>query len=177
MGPARAIGILAGLLLAVAGLGCLGSRAVLARASPVAPEEQYVDAPAPVARAGRDVGPGRPVGTREVDRLWVADTATREGIPAPALRAYENAQLAEPTGCRVGWTTLACSGWVESHHGTTGGRTLRGDARSSTPILGPALDGCGELAAIPATPETTAWHGDRSTPSKRAATGYARRTG
>ena len=39
------------------------------------------------------------------------------------------------------------------------GATSR-DGRSSTPILGPALDGEGGFAAIPATPETATWHGD-----------------
>ncbi|HEY0948951.1 lytic transglycosylase domain-containing protein, partial [Nocardioides sp.] len=95
-----------------------------------------------------------------VDPRWVARTAARAGIPGPAVRAYANAQLAEPAGCDVGWTTLAGIGWVESHHGTIDGRTLGEDGHSSTPILGPALDGRGQVAAIPATPQSRAWHGD-----------------
>jgi membrane-bound lytic murein transglycosylase B len=146
-------------LLSVAGLGYLASQTVLAPPSYVVPGRQYVDAPAPATRPGREVQPGRPVGPQRVDPRWVADIARRAGIPAPAVRAYANAQLAQPHDCDVGWTTLAGIGWVESRHGTIGDRALRGDGRSSSPILGPALDGR-KFAAIPATPETTAWHGD-----------------
>lgn len=159
MSPARLVTSLATALLVVAGLGYVASQTVLSAPSYVVSEQQYVDAPAPAARAGREVEPGRPVGPQRVDPQWVADTAARAGIPETAVRAYANAQLAEPRGCDVGWTTLAGIGWVESQHGTIGGRTLGDDGRSSTPILGPALDGR-RFAAIPATPETTAWHGD-----------------
>nr|WP_281362125.1 lytic murein transglycosylase [Cellulomonas humilata] len=34
------------------------------------------------------------------------------------------------------------------------------DGRPSVPIVGPALDGSGGTAAIPARAEDTAWHGD-----------------
>ena len=57
----------------------------------------------------------------------------------------------EPKGCKVGWTTLAGIGWVESQHGTIGGRTLGDDGHSSTPVLGPALDGK-KFAAMRAKP-------------------------
>lgn len=157
-GPARIIGVLAIALLAVAGLGYLASQTVLAPPTVVVSGKRYVEAPDPSV-AGSDVGPGKPVGRPQVEPQWVADTATRAGIPAPAVRAYANAQLGEPRGCEVGWTTLAGIGWVESQHGTIAGRTLGDDGRSSTPILGPALDGT-DFAAIPATPESTAWHGD-----------------
>ncbi|GAA1166197.1 lytic transglycosylase domain-containing protein [Nocardioides aquiterrae] len=159
MSPARIIASLAAGLLVVAGLGYVASQTVLAPPSYVVSDQQYVDAPAPAARAGREVAPGEPVGPQRVAPQWVSDTAARAGIPAPAVRAYANAQLAEPRGCDVGWTTLAGIGWVESQHGTIDGRTLGDDGHSSTPILGPALDGR-RFAAIPATPETSAWHGD-----------------
>jgi membrane-bound lytic murein transglycosylase B len=96
----------------------------------------------------------------QIDPAWLSRTARRAGLPEPALRAYARAMLMSPDGCDVGWTTLAGIGWVESQHGTIGGRTLEADGHSSTPILGPALDGSGGFAAIRATPETTAWHGD-----------------
>ena len=89
------------------------------------------------------------------DRSALGDLYT----DAEAVRAYATAQLREPRGCEVGWTTLAGIGWVESQHGTLDGRTLADDGRSSTPILGPALDG-DPYAAIRATPETSTWHGD-----------------
>lgn len=160
MTPARRIGALAATLASLVGLGYLASQTVLAPPSYVVTEQQYVGAPSPAAATSRQARPGKPVGPQTVDPAWVADTAARAGIPAPAVRAYANAQLSEPRGCDVGWTTLAGIGWVESQHGTIGGRTLGDDGRSSSPILGPALDGR-RYAAVPATPETTAWHGDR----------------
>jgi len=100
-----------------------------------------VPAPAPVAAGGRAT----------VSRAWVARTSRATGIPAPALRAYGAASLlvagADP-GCHLGWTTLAGIGWVESHHGTIGGRLLHADGTSSRPILGPVLDGTGDVAAV-----------------------------
>jgi enoyl-CoA hydratase/carnithine racemase len=86
-----------------------------------------------------------------VDAGWVARTATAAGLPAPAVRAYADAELVvrqERPSCHLSWNTLAGIGWVESQHGTIGGRTLAADGRSSTPILGPALDGSGGFAAI-----------------------------
>jgi len=85
------------------------------------------------------------------DPRWVDRTARRAGIPAPAVRAYANATLrttAEDPDCGLGWTTLAGIGYVESLHGTIGGRLLGSDGRSAPPILGPVLDGNGDVAAI-----------------------------
>ena len=82
------------------------------------------------------------------------------GVPAPALRAYARAARSAPDGCHVGWTTLAGIGYVESRHGTLGGRSLGDDGRSSSPIIGPALDGQGQFAAIRSTPVTRSLHGD-----------------
>lgn len=93
---------------------------------------------------------------------WVADVASTTGIPPVALAAYADATLAlehEQRSCRLGWTTLAAIGDIESGHGRHGGAVLGADGRPSVPIIGPALDGYG-VAAIPATPESTAWHGD-----------------
>lgn len=95
-----------------------------------------------------------------VDARWVRRTAVAAGIPEAALRSYGRASLMVPASCRLGWTTLAGIGWVESQHGTLGGRILDAEGYSSTPILGPALNGRGAVAAIPATADSTAWHGD-----------------
>lgn len=95
-----------------------------------------------------------------VDPRWARRTAAAAGIPLPALTAYARASVLAPRGCRIGWTTLAGIGWVESQHGTIGDRVLGVDGRSSEPILGPALDG-GEYAAVPATRDSARWHGDR----------------
>lgn len=159
LSPARIIGALSAALVTIAGLGYLASQTVLAAPTVVVADQQYVQGPSPSAAGDREVKPGKPVGPQQVDPQWVADTAAKAGIPVPAVRAYANAQLNEPRGCEVGWTTLAGVGWVESQHGTIGGRTLGDDGHSSTPILGPALDGT-DFAAIPATPESTLWHGD-----------------
>jgi membrane-bound lytic murein transglycosylase B len=161
MTPARSIALLLVVLATVSGLGYLGSQTVLARpgATVVIDRDQgWRDAPLPPSR--RDVPAGQPIGPQQVDPAWVARTAAATGIPAPAVRAYADAQLGRPTGCEIGWTTLAGIGWVESHHGTIGGRALGQDGRSSSRILGPALDGRGGFAAIPATARTRSWHGD-----------------
>lgn len=99
-------------------------------------------------------------GYAEPDPAWVDDLAARTGIPAPAVRAYARAELGGGGGCGVGWTTLAGLGWVESHHGTLDGRRLLPSGRSSRAVVGPALDGRGPVAAIPAAPGSAALHGD-----------------
>ena len=155
----QAIATLATALAAVVGLGYLASQTVAAPPGPGVAGQGYVVAPAP-AEVEVDVPAGQPLGAPQVDEAWLRRVAQRTGIPAPALRAYARVQLADDAGCPVGWTTLAGIGWVESHHGTLGGRRVADDGRSSTEILGPALDGRGDFAAIPATPGSRAWHGD-----------------
>ncbi|GAB3254647.1 lytic transglycosylase domain-containing protein [Nocardioides dilutus] len=158
MRAARVAAPVAMIASAVAGLGFAAAQTVTAprQLEPslsLTPQEPALQTePVETLRVG-------PPGPPRVDEAWVAVNATNAGIPLPALRAYANAQLDGPEGCRVGWTTLAGIGWVESQHGTVDGRTLGGDGRPSTPILGPALDG-EPFAAIAATPETTLWHGD-----------------
>jgi hypothetical protein len=110
---------------------------------------------------GAEASPGTlPVEAAAVDPHWARRTADASGIALPALTAYARASLLAPRECRIGWTTLAGIGWIESQHGTIGGRVLEADGRSSRPILGPALDG-GDFAAIPATSDSAQWHGDR----------------
>ncbi|HXH77352.1 lytic transglycosylase domain-containing protein [Nocardioides sp.] len=97
-----------------------------------------------------------------VDPAWARRTARAADIPLPALTAYARASMLAPRGCRIGWTTLAGVGWIESQHGTLGDRRLRRDGQSSRPILGPALDGSGEFSAIEATRDSARWHGNRT---------------
>lgn len=95
---------------------------------------------------------------------WASATGAAAGIPAPAMRAYGHAELVlagEAPKCRLGWPTLAGIGWVESHHGTIGGRTLAEDGRSSRPVLGPELDG-EKYAAIAPTESSRKVHGNDS---------------
>lgn len=115
---------------------------------------------APVARAVPGTTAAASSEVPQVDPAWVARTAQAAGVPATALAAYARAELSSPRSCGLGWTTLAGIGWIESHHGTIGGRTLGSDGYSSSRILGPALDGEGPVAAIRATELTTTYHGD-----------------
>lgn len=100
---------------------------------------------------------------RQVSSPWVADISARTGISEIALQAYGAATLRigkEQPGCRLGWTTLAAIGGIESGHGTYDGAYLLPDGRTSQLILGPALDGSEGFAAIPSTDESAKWHGD-----------------
>jgi membrane-bound lytic murein transglycosylase B len=121
-------------------------------------------APGVAVAQGSQTAPGVPAARGAdrpaVDEAWVRRTAARSGIPETAVRAYATASLRAPRRCGLGWTTLAAIGWIESHHGTLGNRVLRLDGTSSTPVLGPALDGEGGFRAIPATAAGTALHGD-----------------
>lgn len=144
------------------GGGALSSSPVasIEQPAPLLPEPATQAAPAPPNGDQATTQGAAPGG---VDPTWVTRTAQAAGIPEAAVRAYANAQLrlaAEQPQCRLGWNTLAGLGWVESHHGTIGGRTLLADGTSSTPILGPELNGAGKVAAIRATPESSAWHGN-----------------
>ena len=158
----RPVALTATALLALGGLGYAAAQTVAAPREidlGLDTTQQQVAAPSP-AQQTAPAQPAAPTGPPRVDESWVAANAAKAGIPTAALRAYANAQLSEPTACEVGWTTLAGIGWIESQHGTVGDRTLGDDGHSSTPILGPALDG-DPFAAIRATRATTAWHGDR----------------
>lgn len=153
------LGTVAGLgltLLAAAGLlGALENAGRPASARPA-----VVTAPPP----GDEVRTVRGRGGGVVpDPRWVRTTAAAAAVPRRTLTAYANATLrvaGENPGCGLTWTTLAGIGSVETAHGTFGGTRVRGDGTTAAPILGPALDGEGGFAAIPATPASTALHGD-----------------
>ncbi|HET6937909.1 MAG TPA: lytic murein transglycosylase, partial [Nocardioides sp.] len=118
-------------------------------------------APGPAPSPALIPAAGAPaVGAPSVDARWVRRTASAAGIPEVAVAAYARAVLGAPSGCGLGWTTLAGIGWVESAHGTVGGRSLDASGRPSTPIVGPALDGAGPVAAIHATASSARLHGD-----------------
>lgn len=156
-------------LTAVAALVGLGATGVLAQEllgdrSPLVTGQQVEEGAVPpvTPQVSRPVaasrgGKGR---TPLVDATWAAGAAQAAGIPVPAVTAYARATLAAPKGCALGWTTLAGIGWVESQHGTIGDRTLGVDGRSSSPILGPALNGGEGLAAIRSSAESAAMHGN-----------------
>jgi membrane-bound lytic murein transglycosylase B len=160
------IGVVAGTALAVAALSLavvrLGSATQHGTAADPLAAVVAPTAAAPVSSARERTG-SRSATRGLVDRGWVSRLAAATGIPAPAMRAYGAATLllsrSEP-GCHLGWTTLAGIGQVESGHGAGGGRSLGEDGRSSTPVLGPALDGSGGVAALRSTAGSQRWHGD-----------------
>lgn len=99
----------------------------------------------------------------QVSSQWARGIAQRTGISEIAMQAYGSATLRigrEQPACKLGWTTLAGIGGIESGHGTNGGAYLFADGRTSQPIIGPPLDGTDGTAAIRATEESTRWHGD-----------------
>ena len=79
-----------------------------------------------------------------------ADTvADARGIPATVLDAYRRAEArlaASRPGCRLWWPVLAGIGKVESDHARGG--DVGPDGTTTTPILGPLLDGSGGSGAI-----------------------------
>ena len=133
-------------------------RRVLAPPPLVAPSSSRRTSPAPTPGACGPVGAtsrgtaarGPPTGR---PRAGSTATAAAAGIPVPAVRAYATAQLAEPTGCDVGWTTLAGIGWVESQHGTIDGRTLGADGHSSDADPRPGARRQGQVRRHPGDPE------------------------
>lgn len=98
----------------------------------------------------------------DLDLDAVDDVAARTGIPARALAAYAGVALHladERPGCEITWVTLAAIGWVESHHGTLGGRTLQADGTPDRAIVGVPLDGGPGVRAIRDT-DGGRWDGD-----------------
>ncbi len=82
---------------------------------------------------------------------WAGTVSQASGIPARALIAYGNAELAmrvmQPS-CKISWATLAGIGRIESNHGQYGGAVLGQDGRPSKPIIGVPLDGSAGVKAI-----------------------------
>ncbi len=90
---------------------------------------------------------------RGADQLaaWSQGLAATTGVPARALQAYGWAAAVtggEDPGCRIGWTTLAGIGSVESRHGSYRGASLDADNRAVPPIRGLPLDGRPGLAEV-----------------------------
>jgi hypothetical protein len=79
------------------------------------------------------------------------DTSGPQGIPASMLKAYRNAadlMGKERQSCRLDWALVASIGRIESNHARGGHVDAKGNTLER--ILGPALDGSGGFAAIPA---------------------------
>ena len=63
------------------------------------------------------------------------------------------------SSCKIGWTTLAGVGEVESFHGQVGGAVLGRSGRSDPVMVGPVLDGQGGRALVRDT-DAGAFDGD-----------------
>ncbi|MFR9730022.1 lytic transglycosylase domain-containing protein [Saccharopolyspora sp. MS10] len=159
-GVAAAVGRLAIALSLVAAMGAaVALAAILTRpeAAPVAgpPPEPIVE-PAPVLPGSaaplvqEPAQEGAPEGEDPV-REWADQVAAAVDVPARALVAYVNADLAmrqHRPDCKISWATLAGIGRIESNHGRYGDRVLGEDALPSQPIIGIALDGAPGVRAI-----------------------------
>lgn len=114
-------------------------------------------APSAAPSAGQPSTPGpsgspRPGGLpADVLRGWAQQMSARTDVPVVALQAYGYAELVltqTRPSCGISWTTLAAIGRVESNHGRTGAATLQSDGKARPPILGPPLDGEGDVELI-----------------------------
>jgi membrane-bound lytic murein transglycosylase B len=122
---------------------------------PVEPEPTHAS-PGPDYALPVDPPPSATESTRVgvaklVDPDWVDRVAAASGIPARALAAYAGVAISKARAmpaCRLGWTTLAAIGLVESDHGRHGGSSIGDDGTVTPPIFGIALDG-GAAAHIP----------------------------
>lgn len=153
---------------AVAGLGVVGLLCLTAAGDPLA------DLAGDRSRSASQPGPqagAAPVGPRETPEpsrqpapdMSPAGATSRDqpsqrpalytdnGIPRVALHAYRNAadllRQSDPS-CGLHWSLLAAVGRVESDHGRHGGSSLYRSGETTSPIIGPALDGSGGAARI-----------------------------
>ncbi|WP_231916836.1 lytic transglycosylase domain-containing protein [Nocardioides scoriae] len=105
-----------------------------------------IEAPASVPVAGI-IAPAVPQGGAD----QVVSGASSNGIPAPALSAYQRAgQIidAADKSCNLPWEMVAAIGRIESDHGRYGGNTLTDDGVSKPGIYGIALNGKNGTQAI-----------------------------
>ncbi len=105
-----------------------------------------IEAPASVPIPGV-IAPAVPQGSADA----VVSGASSNGIPAPALAAYQRgAQIidAADKSCNIPWELIAAIGRVESDHGRYGGNTLTEDGVSKPGIYGIALNGKNGTQAV-----------------------------
>lgn len=128
---------------------------------PVEATDELAEAAAQAAVAA---GTADSAAQTQVSPVWVEQMSAKVGISTVALRAYATAQLAAPAECKLGWTTLAGIGWVESHHGTIAGRSLTPSGLPSSQITGIPLGDLdrayGPMQFIPSTWKTWGHDGD-----------------
>lgn len=108
-----------------------------------------IEAPASVPVPGV-IAPGVPDGTADS----VVSGASTNGIPAPALAAYQRAAQVINTAdksCNIPWELIAAIGRVESDHGQYAGNSLTAKGIAEPGIYGPELNGRNGTQAIPDT--------------------------
>ncbi len=107
---------------------------------------EAIEAPASVPVPGV-IAPAVPEGSADS----VVSGASSNGIPAPALAAYQRgAQIinAADKSCNIPWELIAAIGRVESDHGRYGGNTLTQDGVSKPGIYGIPLNGKNGTQAV-----------------------------
>src|SRR3954462_40854 len=105
-----------------------------------------IEAPASVPVPGV-IAPAVPKGSADS----VVSGASSNGIPAPALAAYQRgAQIINSAdkSCNIPWELIAAIGRVESDHGRYGGNTLTENGVSKPGIYGIVLNGKNGTQAI-----------------------------
>ncbi|MEJ7584304.1 MAG: lytic murein transglycosylase [Acidimicrobiales bacterium] len=120
----------------------------------VAAELQDVDVRIAGARTDEQAQMGEVLAAglrREAAHLEVLDARVLSmvvdaDLPLVALDAYWKAAAASP--CPTEWWALAAIGRTESFHGTYGGTTLDASGNPARKIIGIALDGSNETAAV-----------------------------
>ena len=108
--------------------------------------QDAIEAPASVPVPGV-IAPAVPQGSADS----VVSGASSNGIPAPALSAYQRgAQIidAADKSCNIPWELIAAIGRVESDHGRYGGNTISDDGVSKPGIYGIPLNGKNGTQAI-----------------------------
>jgi len=164
----RAIGVTVSAGIAVAGVGACTVLAAGALTGGVQTLAVGVDQlpmviDEPITGEGESPGQTQNLGTANVSSEWLTKVGGRTGVDERALLGYANAALVLKTqrpACKLGWSTLAAIGAIESGHGTHGKSGLDVDGRATVAIIGPALNGQGGYAAIRPSAEAAARHGD-----------------
>ena len=147
MSAKRTIGIVAGGLALLGGIGALGVVGVTALINSMSGPSFELDDLLPTPEPIETVA--TPASAPANDSAWLDQTAEATGIPRRALSAYVAASVrAENDGCTVGWNTLAGIGWVDSHHGALQGGSIEADGVARPGIIGIPLDGTNKTMEI-----------------------------
>ena len=137
------------------------SQIAIATIEPASPPLAPVPPPTTVEAADVAATPLPSGISAQVDPAWITAVSATSGIPTRVLSAYAGASLqlaAEQPSCRLGWTTLAAIGQIESNHGRFGGATVLESGYSDPKIVGPELSG-GAYAGIRDSDDGL-WDGD-----------------